>query len=127
MLELTLPDKEYFSIGEVTKAVGLPAYVLRYWESEFRMLRPARRSSGQRKYIRRDIEMIMKIKDLLHTRRFTIAGAKSFLLSDKKKDPGTVQLEAVLGSQPADPSILQDVRKELEELLVLLQRSPGAV
>ena len=86
-----LPEKEYFSIGEVSKIVQLPAYVLRYWESEFKLNRPIRRSSGQRKYMKKDIEIVFKVKDLLHNKRFTISGAKKFLAGDKrKKDSNTL-------------------------------------
>ena len=80
-----IPDKEYFSIGEVSRIVQVQAYVLRYWESEFRLLRPARRSSGQRKYIRKDIETIFQVKELLYVKKYTIAGAKKYLLGDKRK------------------------------------------
>lgn len=122
MIEIPpIPDKEFFSIGEVTQIVQLPAYVLRYWESEFRLLRPARRTSGQRKYIRKDIESIFQIKDLLYYRKFTIAGAKKFLLGDKRKKE-TGQLHFDLKQSGVDPLVVKEIRQELEEILKLLNK-----
>ena len=74
-----IPDKLYFRIGEVSKIVALPTYVLRFWETEFSRLRPKRTSSGQRLYTRKDIELIFKIKDLLYEKKFTIRGARRHL------------------------------------------------
>ncbi|MCK5485789.1 MAG: MerR family transcriptional regulator, partial [Desulfobacterales bacterium] len=71
-----IPDKLYFRIGEVSKIVGLPTYVLRFWETEFSKIRPKRTSSGQRLYTRNDIELILKIKNLLYEKKFTIQGAR---------------------------------------------------
>jgi DNA-binding transcriptional MerR regulator len=116
-----IPDKEFFSIGEVASIVGLPAYVLRYWESEFKLLRPSRRTSGQRKYIKKDIEQIFKIKDLLHTRKFTIAGAKKQLIGDKrKKDTSQLNFE-IQGGESLNPKILHEIQRELEEAMKLLK------
>lgn len=132
MLEYpTIPDKEFFSIGEVSNVVQVPAYVLRYWESEFRLLRPSRRTSGQRKYIRNDIDLIFKIKDLLYSKKFTISGAKKFLLEEKrKKTPDTdVQLNFEIkgASQETmpqfDTTALKEVKHELEEVLKLLKNT----
>ena len=115
-----IPDKEYFSIGEVSQIVQLPAYVLRYWESEFRLLRPARRSSGQRKYIKRDIETVFQVKDLLYTKKYTIAGAKKYLLGDKRKKEDTHQLNFEM-KPSADPAVINELRAELEEIIKLLK------
>lgn len=73
-----IPDKLYFRIGEVSELVGVEPHVLRYWEGEFRM-RPHRSSSGQRLYRKRDIARFLKVKKLLHTEGFTIAGARKAL------------------------------------------------
>lgn len=122
MIELPpIPDKEFFSIGEVSSIVQVPAYVLRYWESEFKLLRPQRRSSGQRKYIRTDIEQIFKVKDLLYTRKFTIAGAKKFLQGDKRRKEETAQLNMEIKSSTVDTAVIRDVKRELEEILKLLE------
>ena len=124
MLELPpFPDKEFFSIGEASRIAQIPAYVLRYWESEFRLLRPARRTSGQRKYIRKDIELIFLIKDLLYGKKFTIAGAKRHLLDEKKKKTEGFQLNFDINPSeaPADSKLLGELKSELEDLLKLLK------
>jgi DNA-binding transcriptional MerR regulator len=125
MFELPpIPDKEFFSIGEVSRIAQVPAYVLRYWESEFHLLRPARRNSGQRKYIRNDIEQIFQVKDLLYTRKFTIAGAKKYLASDKRKKEDT-QFNLELGGTetPAiDLTPLREAKAELEDILKILKQ-----
>lgn len=74
-----IPDKLYFKIGEVSDIAGVPAYVLRFWESEFKRIRPKRTESGQRLYRKTDIELILKIKHLLYDKKFTIQGAKGHL------------------------------------------------
>ena len=71
-----IPDKLFFKIGEVCDIVGVQAHVLRYWETEFSMLQPQKNHSGQRNYRRRDVEMALRIKQLLYDEGFTIAGAK---------------------------------------------------
>jgi DNA-binding transcriptional MerR regulator len=73
------PDKRYYRIGEVSRITGVKAYVLRYWESEFRWMAPQKSRSKQRLYRRRDIDMILLIKKLLYEQRFTIAGARKKL------------------------------------------------
>lgn len=75
-LVTSLPDKLYFRIGEVSDIVGVKPYVLRYWETEFSDIKPTKSKSGQRLYKKRDVEMLLQVKDLLYTERFTINGAK---------------------------------------------------
>jgi DNA-binding transcriptional MerR regulator len=87
-----IPDKLYFKIGEVSKLTGVKPYVLRYWESEFKLLAPSKSKSRQRLYRRRDIENILQIKKLLYEERFTIAGAKKTLKADPMKE-AVAQLE----------------------------------
>ncbi|MFY0541547.1 MerR family transcriptional regulator [Nannocystis pusilla] len=70
-------DKLYFKIGEVAQIVGVPAYVLRYWETEFKVIRPQKSRTQQRVYRRRDVETLLKIKHLLYAKKFTIAGRAS--------------------------------------------------
>jgi DNA-binding transcriptional MerR regulator len=74
-----LGEKLYFKIGEVARIVGVKPYVLRYWETEFSILKPGKTRSKHRLYRRRDVELLLRIKDLLHTRRFTIEGARKKL------------------------------------------------
>lgn len=76
---VVIPEKIYFKIGEVCEIVGVQAHVLRYWETEFPMLSPQKNRSGQRSYRRRDVEISLRIKELLYDEMFTIAGAKKKL------------------------------------------------
>lgn len=71
-----LPAKLYYRIGEVAGIVGVEPHVLRYWETEFRSVRPQKSAKGQRVYSRRDVETLLKVKELLYAHRFTIAGAR---------------------------------------------------
>jgi DNA-binding transcriptional MerR regulator len=89
----TIPDKMFFRIGEVAEITGVKPYVLRYWESEFRLLHPNKNLSGQRVYRRRDVETVLEIKDLLHRRKFTIAGAKKFLRGEGRRAGTERQME----------------------------------
>jgi DNA-binding transcriptional MerR regulator len=73
------PDKLFYKIGEVSKISGIEPYVLRYWESEFSFLRPRKSKSGQRIYVRKDLELILEIKNLLYRERYTIAGVRKRL------------------------------------------------
>ncbi|MDP8248349.1 MAG: MerR family transcriptional regulator [Candidatus Tritonobacter lacicola] len=79
-------EKLYYSIGEVKEITGIASHVLRYWESEFKLLRPRKDRSGRRMYQKKDLEKIDKIKDLLYRRRFSIAGAKKHLQSETEGD-----------------------------------------
>jgi DNA-binding transcriptional MerR regulator len=101
-----IPDKLYFKIGEVSDIADVPTSVLRFWESEFSRIHPKRTASGQRLYRKQDIELILKIKDLLYGEKYTIQGAKRFL---RKPD-----------NKPAAPLDLQTIRTELEHIRDLL-------
>ncbi len=91
----SLPPKLYFRIGEVAELVGVEPHVLRYWEREFRTIRPTKSAKGQRVYSRRDVENLMRVRELLYKEGFTIAGAKKKLVAG-----GHAQAEAV--AQAAD-------------------------
>ena len=122
MIEMPpIPEKEFYSIGEVSRIAQVPTYVLRYWENEFKLLRPARRTSGQRKYIRKDIELIFQVKDLLYTRKFKIAGARKFLLGDKRKhaEPA-VELNCEVAGTGVNPELLREIKKEIEDILKII-------
>src|SRR5580700_4283347 len=88
-----IPDKLFFRIGEVSQLVGVEAYVLRYWESEFPGLSPRKSSSGQRMFRRKDVELLLRIKHLLYDQKFTIEGARKALTTEAKapKRSQTVQ------------------------------------
>ena len=105
----TIPDKLYFKIGEVSDIADVPAYVLRFWESEFKRISPKSTSAGQRLYRKRDVELILKIKDLLYNKKFTIQGARRYL-GGRKSDLPTDTLG----------SVLEDVRIELQQIKKLL-------
>jgi DNA-binding transcriptional MerR regulator len=113
---LTLPaEKEFFSIGEASRITGVKTYILRYWESKFGLLRPARRDSGQRKFTRRDLETIQKIRELLYDRRFTIEGARKHLRQEARRGPAQASLE--LSDDSAALATLREVKKEISDLL----------
>src|SRR5262245_9415885 len=80
---VSIPEKLFFKIGEVCQLAGVQAHVLRYWESEFPMLAPQKNRAGQRTYRRRDVEIALRIKQLLYDEQYTIAGAKK-KLADRK-------------------------------------------
>lgn len=84
---IVIPEKIYFKIGEVCELVGVQAHVLRYWETEFPMLSPQKNRSGQRSYRRRDVEISLRIKQLLYDEMFTIAGAKKKLQAEMRETP----------------------------------------
>ena len=94
-----LGEKLYFKIGEVARIVGVKPYVLRYWETEFSILKPGKTRSKHRLYRRRDVELLLRIKDLLHTRRFTIEGARKKLreesASSEASSPATGALAEI--------------------------------
>lgn len=77
-----IPEKLFFKIGEVCEIAGVQAHVLRYWETEFPMLAPQKNRAGQRTYRRRDVEMALRIKELLYDEQYTIAGAKKKLAGE---------------------------------------------
>ena len=82
---VVIPEKIYFKIGEVCEFLGVQAHVLRYWETEFSMLSPQKNKSGQRSYRRRDVEIALRIKQLLYNEMFTIAGARKKLQSEMRE------------------------------------------
>ena len=114
----SLPDKKFFTIGEVAKIADIKPYILRYWESEFRLLRPARRESGQRRYVHRDIELIFQIKMLLYEQKFSIAGAKRKLKEDVKNTK--IQPELFVEDSAAI-SLIKEIKKEIKALLKILE------
>lgn len=114
--EVLIPDKLYFRIGEVATLCHLPAYVLRFWESEFPQLRPVKSSTGQRMYRKRDVESVLRIKQLLYEQGFTISGARQHLRAEVKADKS--QAAIPFPSQGA-PEI-QHIRQGLREILDLL-------
>ena len=90
--EIVVPDKLYFRIGEVSRLCRLPAYVLRFWDTEFPQLKPVKGSTGQRMYRRKDVDAVLRIKKLLYEEGFTIAGARQQLRTEGKTEKNQVPL-----------------------------------
>jgi DNA-binding transcriptional MerR regulator len=104
----SLPDKLFYKIGEVSRITRIEPYVLRYWETEFPTLKPRKNRSGQRVYIRKDLEQIILIKELLYEEKYTIEGVRKRLLSGE----GTKREE-----KPLAPDTLQFIKDRLRGIL----------
>src|SRR5713226_8502885 len=135
-----IPEKLFFRIGEVCDLIKVQPHVLRYWETEFPMLAPQKNRAGQRVYRRKDVEMVLRIRDLLYEEKFTIAGAKKKLLDESRAGSVRARLaEDVAGSSaavhaseptvssPPDHStstqtrrVLRMIKSDLEDLLTRL-------
>jgi DNA-binding transcriptional MerR regulator len=117
-----IPDKLYFRIGEVSRLIAVPAYVLRYWETEFPSLAPKKSGTGHRLYRRKEVELLLEIKQLLYEKRYTIEGARQHLQlrgkpARRERTPKLAQGD--LFSSP--PAAWQLVRQELASILELLK------
>ncbi len=144
---VAIPEKLFFKIGEVCELAGVQAHVLRYWESEFPMLAPQKNRAGQRVYRKRDVEMALRIKELLYEDQYTIAGAKKRLTNELRGGGGKLKVvgaeeesqnENGSSSEVAQPSAnytrtvaprtaeekqgLKQLASELRELLALLEQ-----
>jgi DNA-binding transcriptional MerR regulator len=116
-------SKLYRSISEVSEMLRVKAHVLRYWETQFSMLRPKKNRAGNRMYRPEEVRLLMRIKELLYDRRYTIAGARRTLLDERKQDEPQVEL----GFNEAERKLLvAEVREELRTLLAKLKREPAA-
>ena len=111
--DVMIPDKLYFRIGEVSTLCKLPAYVLRFWETEFAQLKPVKSSTGQRMYRRKEVETVLRIKQLLYDEGFTIAGARQQLRVESKT-------QAPLRFPGHSSGELKRLRHGLEEILTIL-------
>ncbi len=127
-----IPDKLYFRIGEVAKLCEVPAYVLRFWETEFPQLKPNKGGTGQRLYRRRDVEMALRVKALLYDEGYTIAGARQAFKAELRssREP-QLQLEGapagsgVVGTT-VDANLLLAMKKELRDLHAMLSKPASA-
>lgn len=117
-METQIPDKLYFKIGEVSEITGIEPYILRYWESEFNLIKPIRTKSNQRLYRKKDLLSILKIKEMLYEKKFTIAGAKKQLKED------AVQSTQLALNFPNEHYrvLLKELCDELKQLSELLQK-----
>jgi DNA-binding transcriptional MerR regulator len=105
-----IPDKLFFKISEVCEIVGVEPYVLRFWETEFPNFAPEKSKAGHRVYKKKDVENVLRIKELLYDRGFTIAGARKQLSKSKG------------ANKAGRDEVLNRVRKELQDILTLLRR-----
>jgi len=116
------PVQEFFSIGEVCTLTDLKPHVLRYWESQFRFLNPAKNRSGNRVYQRREIELIMLVKHLLYTEKYTIDGARQKVDEHRKGGELRVATRAAL-----DVQALESLEQDLRALVASLERGEPTV
>ena len=114
-----IPDKLYFKIGEVSNITGVEPYILRYWESEFKLVKPYRTKSNQRLYRKKDVESILKIKKMLYDQKFTIAGAKKKI---KESSVQEVQLPLDFPNKKY-MAALRETRDELQEIAEMLKKN----
>ena len=115
-------SKLYRSISEVSEMVGVKPHVLRYWETQFSMLRPRKNRAGNRMYRPDEVRMLLRIKELLYARRYTIEGARRTLLDERREESPQVEL----GFDNAERQmVIFEVREGLRELAVRLRARPG--
>jgi DNA-binding transcriptional MerR regulator len=110
-LESRIPEKLFFRIGEVCELIKVQPHVLRYWETEFPMLAPQKNRAGQRVYRRKDVEMVMRIRDLLYGEKFTIAGARKKLMEEMRHSPARAKAPA------REPEVDLEPVEEVEEVV----------
>jgi len=110
-----IPDKPFFKIGEAARLVGVKPYVLRYWETEFKSVKPQKTRSQQRLYRRRDIELLLQIRHLLYDKRYTIEGART-RLRDLGHDEGPVPVPPPAKPEIA-PETLRKIKQGLQDLI----------
>ena len=135
-MDFQIPDKLYYKIGEVAKFTGVKTHVLRYWETEFKAIRPNKSRSNQRLYRKRDVELILHLKDLLYNQGFTIAGARKKLREkpDRKvaepvkkstvKTSATDDQLALPLSGSVDLKLLKEIREDVLQLKKSLKIVP---
>jgi DNA-binding transcriptional MerR regulator len=111
-MELEVPDKLYFRIGEVAELASVNPSVLRYWETEFDLLVPVKSRSGQRLYARKDVELILEIKRLLYAERLTIAGARKKIVENGNRRASDEDVDRI--------RIIREVKEDLRSFRDLL-------
>ena len=115
----SIPDKLFFRIGEVAELTGVPPYVLRYWESEFKLLRPRKNHAGQRVYRKHEVQLVLRIKTLLYEDRLTLEGAKKRLHQEARARAQQLEFPA---PDVQTLEMLRDVRRRLEGIRQILRR-----
>lgn len=114
-MTMSRPVQEFFSIGEVCELTGLKPHVLRYWESQFRFLNPAKNRSGNRVYQRKEVETILLVKQLLYTEKYTIEGARAKIEQYRRSGELKPEARRALASET-----IKDLRADLKAVLALL-------
>ena len=109
--------KLYYSIGEVSKITDLKQYVLRYWETEFKQLNPNKNKAGNRTYRQKDIDTILKIKNLLYREKFTIEGARKMLSQPSKEVKAVTKTEKKVITAGVNTKFLEKIRNDLKSIL----------
>jgi DNA-binding transcriptional MerR regulator len=118
VLSPEIPDKPFFKIGDVAKLCAVKPHVLRYWETEFKSLRPQKTTSGQRLYTRAHVDLVLRIRDLLHNQRFTIEGARASL-----REPGAPdEAPPKLPTPALDRETLKKLKQGIIDLLALVEQ-----
>jgi len=137
----TIPDRLYFKIGDVAKICGLETYVLRFWESQFPQLKPNKSGTGQRLYRRREVELVLEIKRLVHQEGYTLPGARQALEQQNRRpaaqesrqetplaNPPRLSIAAKTASSPnldAAAAVIGHARAELREIAAMLATPPA--
>jgi len=130
-MDFQIPDKLYYKIGEVAKFTGVKTHVLRYWETEFKAIRPNKSRSNQRLYRKRDVELILHLKDLLYNQGFTIAGARKKLREKPDRKVAEPVKKSTVKTSAADDqlalplsgSVDLKLLKEIREDILQLKKS----
>jgi len=119
---VTIPDRLYFKIGDVAEICGLETYVLRFWETQFPQLKPNKSGTGQRLYRRREVELVLEIKRLVHDEGYTLAGARQVLeATHRRGQPVRMASEGAPAPRPEQvTAAIRNARTELRELAGLL-------
>jgi len=117
-----IPDKRYFTIGEVSELCLVKPHVLRYWEQEFKQLQPSKRRGNRRYYKRADILLVREIRELLYFQGYTISGARIKLSQPRKESPDLKNSELTVGSKLSIEEVVARSIKELKEALELLRK-----
>ncbi len=124
-MAVSIPNKIYFKIGEVSRITGVEPYILRYWESEFKLVKPYRTKTNQRLYRKKDVESILKIKTMLYEEKFTIAGAKR-KLKDTSPKGKEKEKQLPLGFAPQKyKELVTEIKADIQQLRDMLAKNPA--
>ena len=117
----SIPNKLYFKIGEVSEITGVKPYVLRYWETEFNIVKPSKTRTNQRLYRRKEVELIIEIKRLLYDEKFTIAGAKKVLMERSRKRLEKAQQLTMTFNREEYAEILKKIKKDILDIKKIVE------